>query len=256
MLKHLYPPDTSMHISHEAIYNAACTQLRVELRIQVIAGLRHGRATRTPRKRGIDQRGQTPTLVSIHVRPPEVNERVMPGYWEGDFIRRAGEKSWAGVRIQGSSRRALLNTTNDARAAAALAGSSAKRNSIAAAMRPSLTHDLGQEMSRHSDLNAQKAVKVWFCDPYSPWQRGTCENTKELLWRHLPKGTDLPAHTPHEPDANADSLNSRPRAPHGFHSLSSGGVWSNDQRNSSALNVESTTQRLRLELETAPTKLR
>jgi IS30 family transposase len=215
-LKRVWPDDPSMHVSHETIYTAIYAQPRGELRRQLIACLRHGRSTRMPRKRGVDRRGQIPEMVSIHVRPPEVDDRVMPGHWEGDFIKGAGNKSSVGVLVERTSRLVLLAKMDDATAASALAGFSAKLNSIAAPMRHSLTYDQGKEMARHAELAARTGVKVYFCDPHSPWQRGTCENTNGLLRQYLPKGTDLSAHSQDELDAIADSLNGRPRATHAF----------------------------------------
>ncbi len=217
-LKRVWPDDPSRHVSHETIYTAIYAQPRGELRRQLIACLRHGRSTRMPRKRGLDRRGQIPEMVSIHVRPPEVDDRVMPGHWEGDFLKGAGNKSSVGVLVERSSRLVLLAKMDDATAASALAGFSSKLNSIAEPLRQSLTYDQGREMARHRDLSASTGVKVYFCDPHSPWQRGTCENTNGLLRQYLPKGTDLSLHTQDELDAIADSLNGRPRATHAFRS--------------------------------------
>ncbi len=203
-------------MSHETIYTAIYAQPRGELRRQLIACLRQGRGTRLPRSRGTDRRGQIPDMLSIHVRPPEVDDRVMPGHWEGDFIKGAGNKSSVGVLVERSSRLVLLAKMQDATAASALAGFAAKLNSIAEPMRHSLTYDQGKEMTRHRELSAQTGVAVYFCDPHSPWQRGTCENTNGLLRQYLPKGTDLSVYSQDELDAIADSLNNRPRATHGF----------------------------------------
>jgi len=216
-LKRMFPPDPTQQVSHETIYTAIYAQPRGELRRQLIACLRRGRSTRMPRTRGDDRRGQIPEMVSIHVRPPEVNDRVMPGHWEGDFIKGAGNKSSVGVLVERTSRLVLLAKMDDATAASALAGFSAKLNSIAEPMRQSLTYDQGKEMSRHADLAAQTGVKVYFCDPHSPWQRGTCENTNGLLRQYMPKGTDLSLFSQDELDGIADSMNNRPRATHAWH---------------------------------------
>ena len=113
-----------------------------------------------PRSRGDDRRGQIPEMVSIHVRPPEVDDRVMPGHWEGDFIKGAGNKSSVGVLVERTSRLVLLAKMDDATAASALAGFSAKLNSIATPMRQSMTYDQGREMSRHTELTAQTGVSL------------------------------------------------------------------------------------------------
>ena len=215
-LKRVFPNEPRRHVSHETIYTAIYAQPRGELRRQLIACLRQGRGTRLPRTRGTDRRGQIPDMVSIHVRPPEVEDRVMPGDWEGDFIKGAGNKSSVGVLVERSSRLVLLAKMQDATAASALAAFSAKLNSIAEPMRRSFTYDQGKEMSRHKELSAATGVKVYFCDPHSPWQRGTCENTNGLLRQYLPKGTDLSVFSQDDLDAIADSLNNRPRATHGF----------------------------------------
>jgi IS30 family transposase len=216
MLKRVYPNESTRHVSHETIYTAIYALARGELRRQLIACLRFGKGTRLPRSRGTDRRGQIPDMVSIHVRPPEIEDRVMPGHWEGDFIKGAGNKSSVGVLVERSSRLVLLAKMDDATAASALAGFSAKLNSIAAPMRHSFTYDQGKEMANHAELERQTGVKVYFCDPHSPWQRGTCENTNGLLRQYLPKGTDLSVFSQEELDGIADSMNTRPRATHNF----------------------------------------
>ncbi len=138
--------------------------------------------------------------------------------WEGDFIKGANNQSSVGVLVERTSRLVLLAKMEDATAASALAGFSAKLNSIVAPLRQSFTYDQGKEMSRHQELTAAAGLNVYFCDTHSPWQRGTCENTNGLLRQYLPKGTDLSVHSQDELDAIADSLNSRPSATHAFHS--------------------------------------
>jgi IS30 family transposase len=215
-LRQVFPHQREFQVSHETIYTAIYAHARGELRRELIACLRHGHSTRLPRSRGTDRRGQIPEMVSIHVRPPEVEDRVMPGHWEGDFIKGAGNKSSVGVLVERTSRLVLLARMENATAASALAGFTAKLNAISAPLRQSLTYDQGKEMTRHADLAANTGVRVYFCDPHSPWQRGTCENTNGLLRQYLPKGTDLSIYSQEELDAIADSLNSRPRATHNW----------------------------------------
>jgi IS30 family transposase len=217
-LKRVFVDEPERCVSHETIYTAIYAQPRGELRRQLIAYLRHGRSTRMPRSRGDDRRGQIAEMVSIHVRPPEIDERIIPGHWEDDFIKGAGNKSSVGVLVERTSRLVPLAKMGDATAASALAGFSAKLNSIATPMRQSMTYDQGREMSRHADLTPQTGVKVYFCDPHSPWQRGTCENTNGFIRQYLPKRTDLSVFSLDELDGIADSLNRRPHATHAFQS--------------------------------------
>ncbi len=150
-------------------------------------------------------------MVSMHVRPPEIEDHVMPGHWEDDFIKGAGNKSSVGVLVERSSRLVLLARMQDATAESALRGFTARLNSIPAPVRKGLTYDQGRELTRHAELTAKTGVRVCFCDPHSPWQRGSCENTNGLLRQSLPKGTDLSVYTQEELDAIAHSLNTRPR---------------------------------------------
>lgn len=140
----------------------------------------------------------------------------MPGHWEGDLIKGAGNACAVGVLVERTSRLVLLARMDDATAASALRAFTAKLQSIAAPLRQTLTYDQGKEMARHGDLTTQTGVKVYFCDPHSPWQRGTCENTNGLIRQYLPKGTDLSGYTHDALDAIADSLNTRPRATHNW----------------------------------------
>ena len=210
-LRRMWPEQPEMHVSHETIYTAIYAHAKGDLRKQLIACLRQGRSARKPRSAGEDRRGQLPEMVSIHVRPPEVNDRLMPGHWEGDLIKGAGNKSAVGVLVERTTRLVLLAWMPDATAESALAGFTAKLNSIAAPMRQTLTYDQGREMARHRELARNTAMRVYFCDPHSPWQRGTCENTNGLLRQLLPKGTDLSVHDQQALDSIADLLNNRPR---------------------------------------------
>lgn len=141
----------------------------------------------------------------------------MPGHWEGDLIKGAGNRSAVGVLVERMSRAVLLVKMSDATAASALAGFTGKLQSLVAPMRQTLTYDQGREMSRHAELTAATGVHVYFCDPHSPWQRGTCENTNGLLRQYLPKGTDLSIYSQDDLDAIADSLNGRPRKTLNWH---------------------------------------
>ena len=189
-----------------------------ELRRQLIALLRQGKSTRRPRSAGQDRRGQIPDMVSIHVRPPEIEDRLMPGHWEGDLIKGAGNQSAVGVLVERTTRLVLLCKMQSSTAESALAAFSAKLNAVAAPLRKTLTYDQGREMARHKALSEATGVKVYFCDPHSPWQKGSCENTNGLLRQFLPKGTDLSVHDQDALDSIADLMNNRPRQTLGWDS--------------------------------------
>ncbi|HET7868628.1 MAG TPA: IS30 family transposase [Burkholderiaceae bacterium] len=210
-LKRVFPGQRERHVSHETIYTAIYAHPKGELRSELIRLLRRRHSKRMPRSRGQDRRGQIPDMLSIHMRPPEVNDRTMPGHWEGDLIKGAGNKSAVGVLVERSSRLVLLAKMPDATAESALVAFTLKLRSIAEPMRLTLTYDQGKEMMAHRELAARTGVRVYFCDPHSPWQRPTCENTNGLLRQYLPKGTDLSVYTQAELDAIADSMNTRPR---------------------------------------------
>jgi transposase, IS30 family len=210
-LKRVFPDQPEFHVSHETIYTAIYALPREELRRELIALLRQAKSSRRPRSGGADRRGRIPDMVSIHLRPPEVSDRVMPGHWEGDLIKGAGNQSAVGVPVERTSRLVLLARMPDATAESALAAFTYKLNAIARPLRKSLTYDRGSEMMRHRELAAATGMRVYFCDPYSPWQRAGCENTNGLIRQYLPKGTDLSVYSQDELDTIADSLNTRPR---------------------------------------------
>jgi transposase, IS30 family len=218
MLKRAWPDDASKTVSHETIYTALYVMPRGGLRKELIACLRHGRGGRRPRSRGQDRRGQIPDMLSLHVRPPEVEDRLVPGHWEGDLIKGARNQSSVGTLVERTSRLVLLARMTAATAEAALESFTEILNRVHAPMRKTLTYDQGKEMSRHKDLTAATGVTVYFADPHSPWQRGSNENTNGLLRQYLPKGTDLSGLTQDELDAIAWKLNTRPRKIHGFRS--------------------------------------
>jgi IS30 family transposase len=217
-LRRMWPDQPERHVSHETIYNAIYAHPRGELRRALVACLRQSRSTRRPRSGGEDRRGQIPEMVSIHVRPPEVDDRVMPGHWEGDLIKGAGNRSSVAVLVERTTRLVLLARMPDATAESALAAFTAKLNSIIRPLRQTLTYDQGKEMARHKELTAATGVRVYFCDPHSPWQKGSCENTNGLLRQFLPKGTDLSVHDQDALDSIADLMNNRPRQTLGWDS--------------------------------------
>jgi transposase, IS30 family len=210
-LKHMHPDDPGARLSHETIYNTLYAHPRGELRRELLGCLRWARSKRRSRSAGQD-RSRLSDALSIHLREPAIEDRVLPGHWEGDFIKGAFNQSSVGVLVERVSRLVILVKMADATAASALAGFAAKLNAIPESMRQSLTYDRGTEMARHAELTEQTRVKVYFCDPHSPWQRGTCENTNGLLRQYLPKGSDLSVHSQADLDGIADSLNGRPRA--------------------------------------------
>ena len=172
------------------------------------------RAKRWPRSKGVDRRGQITDLLSIHVRPPEIEDRQLPGHWEGDLIKGKGNASAIGTLVERTTRLVVLVKLphpNPATAAHVLQAFSDKLSAIAAPMRKTLTYDRGREMAQHQQLTHNTGMKVYFCDPYSPWQRGSNENTNGLLRQYFPKGTDLSGYSQEDLDGVADELNGRPR---------------------------------------------
>jgi IS30 family transposase len=224
-----YPEDQSMRISHEAIYQALYIQGRGALRKELTACLRTGRALRVPRAR-TQQRGKhfiTPEVM-ISERPAETDDRAVPGHWEGDLIIGLN-RSAVGTLVERTTRFTMLlhlppmeghGTGVRVKNGPPLAGHGAEavRNAIAAKivllpehLRRSLTWDQGAEMAQHVQLRIDTGLEIYFCDPQSPWQRGTNENTNGLLRQYFPKGTDISRYTQRELDAVADALNCRPR---------------------------------------------
>ena len=224
-----YPDDESMRISHEAIYQALYVQGRGALRRELVACLRTGRALRVPRvrSRGRGKKFVSPEIM-IRERPPEADDRAVPGHWEGDLI--VGLQSSAiGTLVERNTRFTMLlplprmdgygkkpRTKNGP--AFAGHGAEAVRDAIAASieelpteLRKSLTWDQGVEMAQHARLRLETGLPIYFCDPHSPWQRGTNENTNGLLRQYFPKGTDLSKHCVDDLSAVAAALNSRPR---------------------------------------------
>jgi IS30 family transposase len=223
-----FPDDGSMRISHEAIYQALYVQGRGALRRELTACLRTGRALRVPRAR---TRGRGKQFVSpeilISQRPAEAEDRAVPGRWEGDLLLGLGSSA-VGTLVERTTRFTLLlhlprmqgHGQPRVHNGPALAGHGAEavRDAIASSittlpqqLRRSLTWDQGAEMAQHAQLRIDTGLAIYFCDPHSPWQRGTNENTNGLLRQYFPKGTDLSKHTTIDLTAVAAALNSRPR---------------------------------------------
>ena len=213
-LAKLHPSEATKRASHETIYNVIYAQPRGELRKELIACLRMARAKRWPRSKGEDRRGHMADMLSIHVRPPEIEDRQFPGHWEGDLIKGALNQSAVGTLVERHTRLLILVKLphpNPATAANVLQAFTDKLNAIAKPMRKTLTYDRGKEMSRHQQLSVNTGIAVYFCDPHSPWQRGTNENTNGLVRQFLPKGTDLSVYSQDQLDGIADLMNGRPR---------------------------------------------
>jgi IS30 family transposase len=222
-----FPDDPSMRVSHEAIYQSLYVQGRGALRRELTACLRTGRALRVPRARARRGKGFVTEQVMISQRPAEAADRAVPGHWEGDLILGLGSSA-IGTLVERSSRFTMLlhlppmpgRDGPRVRNGPALTGHGAEavRDAIADAittlpeqLRRSLTWDQGAEMAQHAQLRIDADLEVYFCDPQSPWQRATNENTNGLLRQYFPRGTDLARHSADDLAAVADALNTRPR---------------------------------------------
>ncbi len=212
MLKREFPGDAEMRVSHETIYQAIYVQGRGALRRELAACLRTGRALRKPRRKEGERRGKIPGMVMISERPAEAEDRAVPGHWEGDLIIGAANRSAIGTLVERSTRFVMLLHLPDGygpeRVAAAMTQA---MGGLPDAIRRSLTWDQGKEMAGHAQIAVAADLDIYFCDPHSPWQRGSNENTNGLLRQYFPKGTDLAAHSRGHLQAVAGELNSRPR---------------------------------------------
>jgi transposase, IS30 family len=216
-LKKLWTVDPTRTVCHETIYTAIYAIPRGALRTEMIDLLRQGHTKRRPRTRGVDRRGQIPDMISIHCRPPEVEDRLIPGHWEGDLIKGAYNQSCVGTLVERTSRLVLLaKIEGSGTAEATLEGFTTILNRVHPPLRKTLTYDQGKEMSCHKALTEATNVTVYFADPHSPWQRGSNENTNGLLRQYLPKGSDLSTFTQDDLDAIAYKLNTRPRKMHDY----------------------------------------
>jgi len=216
-----YPDRPEMQVSHETIYKALYVQGRGELRRELAKSLRTGRALRKPRNRarGGDGRGRIPGMVNISERPAEAADRAVPGHWEGDLILGKNQLSQIGTLVERSTgfvQLLHLPTRRDPETVAETMTATIK--TLPQALRRSLTWDQGKEMSAHARISVDADIDIYFCDPHSPWQRGSNENTNGLLRQYFPKGTDLSVHSADYLAEVAAELNERPRKRFGWDS--------------------------------------
>lgn len=207
-LARMNPPQ---RISHETIYTAIYAMPKGELRKEVIGMLRKHHKGRRPRTAGKDRRALILGMTSIEERDPCVDERLVPGHWEGDLIKGAFNRSQVGTLVERQSLFTLLVQLDNATAHCTANGFIGVLKRVDAQMRLSLTYDQGREMADHAHLSRQTGMKVFFAHPHSPWERGINENTNGLLRQYLPKGSDLSIYSQAQLDAIAFKLNARPR---------------------------------------------
>src|SRR5450631_2344019 len=216
-LKLQYPDDESMRVSHETIYRSLFIQARGVLKKELVGHLRSKRRIRRSQHARIfkDSRGQIADAISIRERPAEIEDRAIPGHWEGDLI--GGTKnSHIATLVERHSRFVKLIKVPSKDTATVVAALTQHVGKLPAALRRSLTWDRGLEMAQHKSFTVDTDVKVYFCDPQSPWQRGSNENTNGLLRQYFPKRTDLSVYSQEELDEVALRLNQRPRKTLGF----------------------------------------
>jgi IS30 family transposase len=217
-LRQDFPDDPEMWVSHETIYQALYVQPRGELAQLVKTALRTGRTQRKAQGRQTTGRGKLKDMINISERPAEAADRAIPGHWEGDLILGSTASSSAiGTLVERTTGfLVLLHLSGDRTAATLAAAISAKIPEIPEILRRSLTWDQGSEMALHTKITEATGLPIYFCDPHSPWQRGTNENTNGLLRQYFPKGTDLSFYGPGWLDQVAAELNARPRKRHNW----------------------------------------
>ena len=215
-LRHEFPDDPMMQVSHETIYQSLFVQGRGELRRELHRCLRSGRAQRRPQGRR-PREGSIPNKVMISERPAEAEDRAVPGHWEGDLIMGKANRSAVGTLVERSTRYVKLLHLGEGRDAEKVKAAMARAiQELPADLWRSITWDQGSEMAHHERFRVDTGVQIYFCDPHSPWQRGSNENTNGLLRQYLPKGTDLSVHSAEDLQRIADSLNNRPRKTLGY----------------------------------------
>ncbi len=207
-----FPDDPEMRVSHETIYQSLYVQGRGALRRDLTTRLRTGRALREPRRTPGERRGRIPDMVNISDRPPEVEDRAVPGHWEGDLITGTENKTAIGTLVERmTGYTLLLHLPGNHGADAVQEAMVTEISRLPETLKKTLTWDQGIEMRNHAAIAAATELDIYFCDPHSPWQRGTNENTNGLLRQYFPKGTDLSVYAPDYLEHVARKLNNRPR---------------------------------------------
>jgi IS30 family transposase len=208
-----FPKNPEMWVSHETIYQSLYVESRGGLKRELAKNLRTGRTLRKPQRRPNERRGRIQDMVMIADRPPEIEDRALPGHWEGDLILGKDGKSSIGTIVERTTGFLMLIHIEPGvnRVEAVRDGLITKMGALPDHLRQSLTWDQGTEMRRHKEVKIAADIDIYFCDPHSPWQRGSNENMNGLLRQYFPKGTDLSVHSQTDLDYVAHEVNNRPR---------------------------------------------